>query len=622
MRWTVIFIALTFVQLSYALVRDKSVAVVALPLSTVLHPNLQLSFDVAFVCGSDFLEPLQSHYSYFMERTSLYTLGIEGLPGNTTSGKKHCPNISRYSEDEWRALATERYRLQFSVGGEAVFYTEHILSSITNNIELRVTGMPAIKLNEHNTVFLPQKLSFKLYGSCDGSLCSLAHAEVYPTYSPLAQHSKTLNWEVEWIEVPNAWSEYIRSLLSNDDESHIQLSAMLVCFVLSICTALVVMLGIRRKLTPFLKEGSSCWASLPILMNTTYALREMEMNVESGESEQLLSTSEQVAVNLDDASWRLLHGDVMRPPVYTITLATLTGNGVFLIMQVLWLVLFTLFVDTSQAVNGVVAFVILLSSMVLAAPFGAYFGTRVLINVKRLHKTRPPWKLLLLCSLSVPACVLLYAILIDAHRVYLGGNSSLQQIDPVIIAVAVVGTVPVLVGGAFVGFKFCTRFAPLQTLRINPIARRKPKLNIRFTFASMFVPSAVAYTALCAPLLFWLGSRFGARPGYALSLLIVTSLVGFLCCVSGALLVVFSALQREIWQWHWYAYGSGACIFLYSVVGSSIFTFTLNIAGSDRLLLALHITLLSLGLSTMCGAVSYLSAYEFVASIFRNKKYD
>ena len=91
---------------------------------------------------------------------------------------------------------------------------------------------------------------------------------------------------------------------------------------------------------------------------------------------------------------------------------------------------------------------------------------------------------------------------------------------------------------------------------------------------------------------------------------------------TGALLVVFSALQREIWQWHWYAYGSGACIFLYSVVGSSIFTFTLNIAGSDRLLLALHITLLSLGLSTMCGAVSYLSAYEFVASIFRNKKYD
>ena len=198
-------------------------------------------------------------------------------------------------------------------------------------------------------------------------------------------------------------------------------------------------------------------------MNTTYALREMELNVESGESEGLLSSSEQVAVNLDDATWRMLGGDVMRPPVFTLTLASLVGNGVFLVMQIVWLLVFSMFINTSTAVNGLVAFLVLLSSMVLAAPFAVYFGTRVLINVKRLHHTRPPWKLLLSCTLTVPACVLVYALLIDAHRVWLGGSSSLQQIDPVFIAVAVMSTVPLLLSGGLVGFKVCSRFAPLLT---------------------------------------------------------------------------------------------------------------------------------------------------------------
>ena len=38
--------------------------------------------------------------------------------------------------------------------------------------------------------------------------------------------------------------------------------------------------------------------------------------------------------------------------------------------------------------------------------------------------------------------------------------------------------------------------------------------------------------------------------------------------------------------------------------------------------MALHIVLISVGLSTMCGAIAYLSAYEFVCSIYKNKKYD
>ena len=76
MRWTVFALLLTVCS---ALVRHEAVPIVAEPLSTVLHPNLQLSFDVAFVCGKDALTPLQSHYSYFMERASLYSLGIDGI---------------------------------------------------------------------------------------------------------------------------------------------------------------------------------------------------------------------------------------------------------------------------------------------------------------------------------------------------------------------------------------------------------------------------------------------------------------------------------------------------------------------------------------------------------------
>lgn len=301
MRWTVVLVLL---QVCAGLQKHADVPIVAEPLSTVLHPNLHLSFDVAFVCGKQPLVPMESRYSYFMERATSFSSGITARPGNFTSGELPCANLSRYSEEEWKALASERYRLQFSVNGEPIFYTEHILSQIAKNMELRVTGCPAIKLNEMDAVFVPQRLSFKLYGTCDNQLCSLAHAEVNPTYTQLKQHTQKLKWDVEWVEVPNVFSEYVNSLLHNDDETHIQISAIAACFVLAILTALIVLLAIRRKLTPFLKEGSTCWAALPMLMNSSYQLREIEMNVESGEAETLLSTSERVPVNLDGATWR------------------------------------------------------------------------------------------------------------------------------------------------------------------------------------------------------------------------------------------------------------------------------------------------------------------------------
>ena len=40
-----------------------------------------------------------------------------------------------------------------------------------------------------------------------------------------------------------------------------------------------------------------------MLVSNSYQMRELELNVESGESDTLLTTAESVPVNMDDASW-------------------------------------------------------------------------------------------------------------------------------------------------------------------------------------------------------------------------------------------------------------------------------------------------------------------------------
>ena len=177
----------------------------------------------------------------------------------------------------------------------------------------------------------------------------------------------------------------------------------------------------------------------------------------------------------------------MRPPPFTLTLAALVANGVFLIVQLAWLLLFSLFVSTARPVDTPVVFVMMVLSMAFAAPFAAYFGTRVLINFKRLHATRPPWRLLILCTLSVPLCA--FVCRVDGHASRVVGRQFLAPAARPCVDChhcdvhAARGC-----GRRLRGFRLATRFAPLQTLRVNPIARPHPPLNVRFTVLSMMVP--------------------------------------------------------------------------------------------------------------------------------------
>lgn len=606
------------------LLRETQLDVVAEPLTTVLHPSLQIGFEVAYVCGEKALQERDTSYNYFIQRRTQYNTGIVLSVGNNTHGAIPCSNASRYSKAEWMALAEERYRLQFSLNDMRVFYTEHIVSQISADINLRVTGMPAIRYTE-GQVFLPYKLVFKVYGSCDQKMCSIARTEVSPKYAMLEKYPQQLEWMVMWEEVPSAWDEYLQTLLNNDDETHIQLASMSVCFALAFTTAIVTLLAIRRKLTPFLKEGSTCWASMPYAFHRRYELRSIEHGIDTGESEHLLSTAEEVAVNLDDANWRYLVGDVVRQPKYASVLAALVGNGIFLLVQILLLMLCAVIqsnVDVAVSVEGLHALIILLLSMLLSAVPAAYSVTHVLINLRMLDAAgKIPWRILLPSVWCTPVSIFAYACLLDLRRVMLGGTSSLQMNHAVVLLIVGL-TAPLLAGAGMLGFRLCCSFADLPSLRVHVIARPLPKISIRFILLCMFVPSAVIYTSFSAPVFFMLGSSFGSRPYYALSLLLCTTVVGIACSISGALLVTFVCLQKEIWNWHWFAFGSSAVVAVYCMVGSAVFSANLRIGYMDNVVLLFHICIVSASLSCVCGSVAYLSAFKFVNSIFQNKKYD
>ncbi|BDA44667.1 Transmembrane 9 superfamily member 3 [Coccomyxa sp. Obi] len=320
----------------------------------------------------------------------------------------------------------------------------------------------------------------------------------------------------------------------------------------------------------------------------------------------------------EESGWKLVHGDVFRPPKYLELLAALVGTGVQLALLVLSVILITI-AGTLFTERGTIVTVFIvcyaLTSFVAGYVSGGYYA-------RNGGKTWIPTMLLtanLFPLLCFSIASVLNTIAIAYHSLAAVPFGSIV----VVLLIWMFLSFPLCLFGTVVGRNWNgLPDNPCRVKRIpSPIPARQWYLQPAvialmgglLPFGSIFIEMYFIFTS------FW---NYKVYYVYGFMLLVFLILAIVTVCVT--IVGTYFLLNAENYHWQWTSFCAAAStalyVFLYAV---HYFFVKTKMTGFFQTCFYFGYTLMfCLGLSIMTGALGYLGSAVFVRRIYRNIKCD
>ncbi|KAL9604251.1 MAG: hypothetical protein Q9219_000649 [cf. Caloplaca sp. 3 TL-2023] len=429
--------------------------------------------------------------------------------------------------------------------------------------------------------------------------------------------------EDDSIEWSRRWDMYF----NNQEESNVIhwlaiVNSLVIC---SLLTVIVVMVINRTYKQVHGRDGAGDDGKLllkrrkPVGGTKSPRLREkapaglLEQSGDAEGEDDLSSDEEYIE---DITGWKLLHGDVFRPPPYGEYLAPLIGSGTQLVFMATGLLVLSCFGILNPSFRG--GFVSVgMGLFVFAGVISGYFSSR-------LYKTfgGNSWRRNTLMTALLFPGLLFSTIFILNLFVWAQASSTALPFGTLVglIALMLLIQLPLVYVGSWYGFHQSQPYE--HPTRTTPVARPIPEQawytqNLPVALIAGFVPFAVVFIEL----LFVFRSLWQDKSGYyyVFGFLSIVSLVGILTVVEITVVVIYVMLCQENYKWWWQSVfiggGSAFWIFLYCI----IFYYTkLNIRGFVSGVLFFSYSFLAcMVYGLLTGTVGFLTAYAFVRRIYR-----
>ncbi|KAK9356131.1 hypothetical protein V1523DRAFT_276654 [Lipomyces doorenjongii] len=322
----------------------------------------------------------------------------------------------------------------------------------------------------------------------------------------------------------------------------------------------------------------------------------------------------------DIGGWKLVHGDVFRPPVHKGVLASLIGTGVQMFVMAFSILFIAALGLLSPSYRG--GFLsIALFLFAFAGVFSGYFSSQLYKSFKG-----EKWlKNALRTSMLVPGILLGCVVVLN----FFSWSQSSSSAIPfgtlvVLISMWLFILVPLVVLGGWLGFMRPTIESPT---RIKQIPRQIPPTPwyMKLNFA-IFIGGMIPFAAILIELLFILKSVWQDKTGYyyMYGFLGLTFCILMVTVVEISIVTTYFQLCAEDYNWWWRSFlvGTGSAFWIF---GYSIWYYfaKLDLSGFVSGLLFFSYSLIGCvvyGLST--GTVSFLAAYFFVHRIYLAVKTD
>ena len=590
-----------------------AINVTATAMTSVVHPDVLLDWSTWNPCATAAVR-IPSTSLFFKSHN--FDTGMILQVGNATPTQTLCARHGNV--DRLKTIVDERYRYQFTVNDLPVVQTQHYPSAgitirtrgvTVASLDFPVTNLKG-KLKERSVVSPLSHLHFILSGKCDSepvlveSMCEIGRVDVVPTYA----HSTIITYDSEWKTVNDVVFDRMDDIMTRDDEtSHAAIMGIVVCGTFIVIAALSVMLGVRRRLVPFLKKGSTIWAECGWWTWRSLQSRMLESEIELGTMDELLVTTEddEMLAEYDaNAHWREYSGDVSRTPRRVKWISFIVAAGMHttvfiacILCPVLWrvrytrlLLLYTFW--TSTAVASFVASVIW-----------------VKVGVALRADTPQSFRGAATASFFLPTAITICGLFTR------GVNTINVLLGTCVWAVVCCGccTLGISVGSAITS---------MPKLRVNKVPRPNTPLDGVAKSVAMISP-ALAYTGVSIPILVVMQQNWGSHAVAAVGLVYATGVLGLLLVACSAVLLVFLMLCRGSYKWNWTVIGMGASVGIYTSIGCTLMWMHLPTQGvTTGLHFAFMQAIMSIGVALICASIAWLSAHTFIISIYTNCKYD
>lgn len=320
----------------------------------------------------------------------------------------------------------------------------------------------------------------------------------------------------------------------------------------------------------------------------------------------------------EETGWKLVHGDVFRPPENCALLACYTGTGVEFIGMSITVLLFACLGFLSPANRGGLFTAVLLCFVFLGV-YGGYTSAQLM---KMWNK--PSWKVPAATATVVPGQLFLLFFIINLF-VWRAGSSGAVPFGTFISLTSLwlFISLPLVFVGAVLGYKR----KPIELpVRINQIPRSIPEQPwfMRPVFTIM-MGGLLPFGAVFIEIFFILTSLWLNRYYYVFGFLLIVFVILFITCAEITIVMIYFQLCSEDYNWWWRSYltagSSGLYLFCYSIF--YFFTSSFKMKKFVSILMFFgYMGILSYAFFIMTGTMGFLACFAFVKKIYGSIKVD
>jgi len=321
----------------------------------------------------------------------------------------------------------------------------------------------------------------------------------------------------------------------------------------------------------------------------------------------------------EETGWKLIHGDVFRPPSHGGMFSILVGTGAQVCAMTILTLVFAVFGFLSPANRGALMTALLLLFVFMGMVKG-YFTTRLYTMFKLTE-----WK-----SNTLAAALLLPGILFGGFfflNIFVSLKHSSGAVPfGTLIALLVLWlgiSLPLVYCGSYVAYK---KPAIEPPLRVNHIPRVLLPDRPWYTQAhtAILIGGVLPFGAVFIEIFFIMQSVWLHQYYYLFGVLFIVFVILIITCAEITIVMCYFQLCNEDYHWWWRSYltsGSSALyLFLYSFV--YFFTKLRIIQFVSGLLFFGYMFMVSVLFFTLTGTIGFAACYLFVHKIYSSIKVD
>lgn len=319
----------------------------------------------------------------------------------------------------------------------------------------------------------------------------------------------------------------------------------------------------------------------------------------------------------EDSGWKLVHGDVFRPPKHALLLSVLLGNGAQLFMMTGFTIVFAMLGFLSPSNRGSVGSVMIL----LHTLFGIVGGFISTYTYKCFlsgagdksssSATGATFKYnIALTPVGLPAIVFSSFFLLN---LFLWAKRSSGAVPfttmLVIVAIWFIISVPLSVLGSWLALRRPALEPPCRT---NQIPRQVPQVGfsgvagwLNRPIPAMLLTGILPFGAMFVEIHFIMSSLWSARIYYMFGFLFVCYGLMIVTCATVTVLSVYFVLCSENYNWQWRSFATGGACAVYVFLNAMVFWVSrLNFGGAVS-------GVLYLGYSALMSLLVFVLTGEF-----------